>query len=584
MAAKSSATDARTYYQKGNDLYEKGDYAKAVENYNMAVILNPSFSEAYFNRGLCYYNLKNFDKSIADYTKSSDLDPKNPVIYNNRGDAHYRKQDFPNAIGDYDKAIALNPKYLKAFYNRGLAFACQQEYEKAVEDFNVVIELNPNFSEAYHIRGLAFDYLNDFDKAIADYDKAIELNPNFTEAINHRELAKAKKDAGMTSGGGPDTQAAGQAGGQQQQQGLNAIKLLQKPNMKFKDVAGMLKMKEEINESIVYPLSNPELAKHYGKLAGGGVLLYGPPGCGKTFIVKAAAGECNSGFLNAKISDIVDMYVGNTEKNLHNIFETARKNSPCIIFFDEVEALGGRREDMNQSNAYMKMAVNQLLFEMDGIEAHNSDVLILAATNAPWDVDPALRRSGRFGKTIYIPEPDYTSRREIIKMHSKKLPIENGIAYGRLARCTMGYASADLKAIVDEAAARPWREVFHKIQKIKSHYMESESLSEKDAEARAMKDIKMRKIRTGDFIAAIKKKKSSLPPWYEQAKKQIGTQEEKTIVDGKEHVKVTESKLASAEKEAFKDLLDVIKRRNEWWYKIYVWVWKHVNLYLPFPF
>ncbi|HQT44734.1 MAG TPA: ATP-binding protein, partial [Candidatus Micrarchaeota archaeon] len=275
--------------------------------------------------------------------------------------------------------------------------------------------------------------------------------------------------------------------------------------------------------------------------------------------------------------------IGNTEKNLHNIFETGRKNMPCIIFFDEVEALGGRREDMNQSNAYMKMAVNQLLFEMDGIEANNVNVLVLAATNAPWDVDPALRRSGRFGKTIYIPEPDYASRRDIMKMHAKKLPIEKGISYGRLARCTMGYASADLKAIVDEAAARPWREVFHHIQKIKSVYMEKDGLSEKDAEARAMKEVKMRKINTGDFIAAIKKKKSSLPPWYEQAKKQIGTQEEKTIVDGKEHVKVTESKMASAEKEAFKDLLDVIKRRNEWWYKAYVWAWKYANLYIPFP-
>jgi len=553
MADKPSPTDARTYYHRGNTYYEKGDYERAIEAYNTAIILNPTFSEAYFNRGLCQYNLKNFDKAIADYTKSAELDPKNPVIYNNRGDAHYRKQNFNPAIEDYDRAIAINAKYLKAFYNRGLAYACLQDYEKAVEDFSEVIVLNPSFSEAYHIRGLAYDYLNQIDKAIADYDKAIELNPNFTEAINHREIAKAK-----LAGGGAGTATMGGPDGQQQNQGINAAKLLTKPTMKFDSVAGMKKMKEEISEAIIYPILKPDLARTYGKFGGGGILLYGPPGCGKTFIMKAAAGECSSNFINAKISDIVDMYVGNTEKNLHNIFETGRKNCPCIIFFDEVEAMGGRREEMNQSNAHMKMAVNQMLFEMDGVESHNDNVLVVGATNAPWDVDPALRRSGRFGKTILISEPDFTSRVDILKMHAKKVPaMAKHIAFRRLALATIGYASADLKAIVEEAGAQPWREAFH--------------------------GGKQRVVTTADFLRAIKKKRSSLPPWYEQAKKAIGTQEEKTVVDGKEHVKLTESKMAGAEKEAFKELLDIIKRRNEIWYKAYVWMVRNVALYLPVP-
>ncbi|MCX6771769.1 MAG: tetratricopeptide repeat protein [Candidatus Micrarchaeota archaeon] len=552
MADKPSPTDARTYYHRGNTLYEKGDYDKAIEAYNTAIILNPTFSEAYFNRGLCHYNLKNFDKGIADYSKSAELDPKNPVIYNNRGDAYYRKQQFNESIEDYERALALNPKYLKAFYNRGLAYACLQDYEKAVEDFTDVIKLNSSFSEAYHIRGLAYDYLNQLDKAIADYDKAIELNPQFTEAINHRDIAKGKQ------AGGGGTQAIGGGDPNAQNQGINAAKLLSRPTMKFDQVAGMKKMKEEINEAIVYPLLKPELAKKYGKLAGGGIMLYGPPGCGKTFIMKAAAGECQSNFINAKISDIVDMYVGNTEKNLHNIFETARKNAPCIVFFDEVEAMAGRREDMGQSNAHMKMAVNQLLFEMDGVESNNSNVLVVGATNAPWDVDPALRRSGRFGKAVIIPEPDFNSRQDILRLHGKKVPAAARICYFRLALATVGYASADLKAVVEEAAAIPWRTAF--------------------------KTGHQRSVTTEDFISALKKKKSTLPPWYAQAKKQIGSQEEKTVVDGKEHIKVTESKLASAEKEAFKELLDIIKRRNEIWYKVYVWILRNIGLYVPIPF
>lgn len=543
---EESVTDSRTYYHRGNECYEKEDYDRAIENYNMAIVLNPNFSEAYFNRGLSYYNKKNYDKAISDYNKSADLDPRNPVIYNNRGDAFYRKQEFDNAILDYDKAISLNPKYLKAFYNRGLAYACQQDYEKAIEDFNKVIELNPEFAEAYHIRGLAFDYMQDYTKAIADYDKAIELKPDFQEAVNHRELAKSKMSGTVDASGQPVTSTEGG-------QTVNAIKLLQKPKISFNEVAGLDRLKELINDSIVYPLLQPELARRYGKLGGGGIMFYGPPGCGKTYVVKAAAGECKASFINAKISDIMDMYVGNTEKNLHNIFETGRKNAPCVIFFDEMEALGARRDQMQQQ-PYQKMAVNQLLYEMDGLEAKNEDVLVIGATNAPWDVDPALRRSGRFSKHMFVPEPDKKSREALFKLHAKNKPTKGGVRWGRLARATVGYAAADIKQLCDDAASIPWKEAF--------------------------KSGKERPVEMKDFIKAIKKRKSSLPPWYESAKKQIGTQEEKSIVDGKEHLKVTESKLAAGEKEQFKELLDVIKHKNKWWVKYLEMAQKYFALYL----
>ncbi len=543
---EESLTDSRTYYHRGNDAYEKNDFEKAIENYNMAIVLNPNFSEAYFNRGLAYYNKKNYDKAISDYNKSADLDPRNPVIYNNRGDAYYRKQEFENAILDYDRAISLNQKYLKAYYNRGLAYACQQDYEKAIEDFDKVIELNPEFAEAYHIRGLAYDYMQDYTKAIADYDKAIELKPDFQEAVNHRELAKSKMGGTVDASGQPVTTTEGG-------QTINAIKLLQKPKINFKDVAGLDRLKELINDSIVYPLLQPDLARRYGKLGGGGIMFYGPPGCGKTYVVKAAAGECKSSFINAKISDVMDMYVGNTEKNLHNIFETGRKNAPCIIFFDEMEALGARRDQMQQQ-PYQKMAVNQLLYEMDGLEAKNENVLVIGATNAPWDVDPALRRSGRFSKHMFVGEPDKASRAALFKLHSKARPTTSGINWGRLARATVGYSAADVKQVCEDASSIPWKEAF--------------------------KSGKERAVEMKDFITAIKKKKSSLPPWYESAKKQIGDQEEKTVVDGKEHLKITESKLAAGEKEQFRELLEVIKKNNKWYYKYWNKIQKYFSLYV----
>ena len=418
------------------------------------------------------------------------------------------------------------------------------------------------------MRGLAYEYAGQVETAITDYEKALQLNPELTEAKTHLDSAKTKKDQG--------TGGDGKAGG------TGDIKMLQKPNMTFLEVAGMDKMKEEIREAIVYPMINPELARKYGKLGGGGVLMYGPPGCGKTYILKAAAGECKAGFINAKLSDLLDMYVGNTEKNIHKVFELARKNPPCILFFDEVDAIGGRR-DQQEGAQYMKMAVNQMLYEIDGVEANNENVLVIAATNAPWDVDPALRRSGRFGRTIYIPEPDFNSRIAILKLHAKKRPVAKGIPYTRLALATFGYSSSDLKTIVEEASAFPWKEAFFGIQKRTEELMK-QGMSKEEAEETAKKQVHQRDITTTDFINAIKKRRSSLPPWYEQAKKQIGKQEELTVIDGKEHKKITDSKMGPGEKEAFRDLLKQIEKRIQWWNKAMVKGVREVALIIPIPF
>jgi SpoVK/Ycf46/Vps4 family AAA+-type ATPase len=565
MTSEHNPIDARTYYQIGNDYYEQGDYEKAIENYNMAILLNPVFSEAYFNRALCHYHLKNYDKAINDYTKAADLDPRNPIIYNNRGDAYYRKQEYGKAIKDYDKAISLNPNYLKAYYNRGLAYASLEDYEKAIEDFTKVIELKEDFAEAWHLRGLAKEYNGDYDGAEEDFKKALELNPELTEARTHLELVKSKKS--------------------ESEEGKKAdIKLLKKPNMTFKDVAGMNKIKEEIREAIVYPLINPELARKYGKLGGGGILMYGPPGCGKTYLVKAAAGECNANFINAKLSDLLDMYVGNTEKNIHKVFEMARKNAPCILFFDEVDAIGGRRDQQDGAGGQaMRMAVNQLLYEMDGIEANNENVLVIAATNAPWDVDPALRRSGRFSKAIYVPAPDLKSRMAILKLHAKKRPLARWIPWFRLALATAGYSAADLKAVVDEAATYPWKEAFFAIERKKEKYIK-QGMSEEEARKKAEKEVKQRPLTTSDFIKAIKKRESSLPPWYAQANKQIGKRKEVTIIDGKKHERIMESKLGPEEREVFKPLIKVIETRSKWWNKIICKMMRWLGIYLPIPF
>jgi SpoVK/Ycf46/Vps4 family AAA+-type ATPase len=234
---------------------------------------------------------------------------------------------------------------------------------------------------------------------------------------------------------------------------------MEKPSIKFEDVGGMKRIKEEISIKIIQPLQNPDLYKAFGKKTGGGILLYGPPGCGKTFIAKATAGEINAKFINIGLHDILDMWMGNSEKNLHGIFEMARQNTPCVLFFDEVDAMGASRSDMKQSG--MRHVINQFLAEMDGVDSNNDGVLILAATNAPWSVDGAFRRPGRFDRIIFVEPPDEEAREEILKSILKDKPAKD-IDTPKVAAACKDYSGADLKAIVDIAVEDKLRESMSK--------------------------------------------------------------------------------------------------------------------------
>ncbi|HMF73484.1 MAG TPA: ATP-binding protein, partial [Flavitalea sp.] len=211
---------------------------------------------------------------------------------------------------------------------------------------------------------------------------------------------------------------------------------------------GMKRVKDEISLKIIQPLKNPDLYKAFGKKIGGGILLYGPPGCGKTFIAKATAGEINAKFINIGLHDILDMWIGNSEKNLHEIFNVARRNTPCVLFFDEVDAIGASRSDLRQSA--MRHVINQFLAEMDGVNSDNEGILILAATNAPWSVDAAFRRPGRFDRIIFVEPPDENARTEIITSMLKEKPVGD-IDVKKIAKETNEYSGADIKAMIDIA-------------------------------------------------------------------------------------------------------------------------------------
>jgi len=178
---------------------------------------------------------------------------------------------------------------------------------------------------------------------------------------------------------------------------------VERPNVNFSDVGGMETVKEQIRMKIIHPIAHAELFKAYGKKLGGGLLLYGPPGCGKTYLARATAGEVNASFLSVGLHQVLDMWLGNSEKNLHELFGQARRHKPAIMFIDEVDALGANRSDLRHSAG--RNLINQFLAELDGLDASNEGLLVLAATNAPWHLDPAFRRPGASTKSCSCRRP-----------------------------------------------------------------------------------------------------------------------------------------------------------------------------------
>ena len=220
----------------------------------------------------------------------------------------------------------------------------------------------------------------------------------------------------------------------------------------FADVGGLDAIKDQIRRKIILPFQKPALFTRFKKRVGGGILLYGPPGCGKTLLARATAGECKAAFYNVLISDVLDMYIGESERKLRALFERARTSTPAVLFFDELEALAGKRSYSREGTA--AKLVSQFLSEMDGFAQDNRGVLVLGATNVPWAIDPAFRRPGRFDRVLFVPPPDRVARAAILEILLAGRPTAGSIDRGAIAARTSGFSGADLENLVDTAADR----------------------------------------------------------------------------------------------------------------------------------
>lgn len=378
------------------------------------------------------------EEAATQYKYVLNLENNNARAQAGLGTAYYNQQKFSAAIIVFEQVDYLQlPERL--LYIKSLIK--ENSISQAVEAHQALMEIYPGFSD------------EEIDKALRIPASPNEMEGLFDDFENDEEY------------------------------------FMEKPNTKFADVGGMKKVKEEIAIKIIQPLKNPDLYKAFGKKSGGGILLYGPPGCGKTFIAKATAGEIDARFINIGLHDILDMWIGNSEKNLHDIFELARRNAPCVLFFDEADALGGSRSDLKQSA--MRHVINQFLAELDGVDANNEGVLVLAATNAPWNVDAAFRRPGRFDRVIFVGPPDEEAREDILKSLIAAKPAVD-IDTRKVASVTADYSGADLNAIIDIAVEEKlW-----------------ESISKGSVQP----------IHTKDLLSAVKKHQPTTKEWFASAR------------------------------------------------------------------
>ena len=244
--------------------------------------------------------------------------------------------------------------------------------------------------------------------------------------------------------------------------------LIEIPNVKWDDIGGLETIKETLKEAVQWPLLYPDAFKKIGIRPPSGILLFGPPGTGKTLLAKAVASETGANFISVKGPEVLNMYVGESERHIREVFRRAKQVSPAVIFFDEIDSLTPRR-GMDMGSHIMENVVSQILVEMSGLEdLHN--VIVIAATNRPDMIDSALLRPGRFERQVFVPAPEEKSRLEIFKVHTKEMPLDKDVDLEKLSKATDGYTGADIEAVCREAGLTTLRENIKADKVFKKHF------------------------------------------------------------------------------------------------------------------
>lgn len=386
--------------------------------------------------------MSHHDDSLRGLLEALRVSPDNVPLRRHLGDLLLKQGRYEEAENHYRQALEHASEDAELSIALARCFYHQSKNSQALVIVEELIARPHTPSRAFLLHARLLQRKGEIDAAASQYRRAVELDPDLEDATLAEELGVDDAEAWSQTEEQWPPRVPREAG-----PGGPSVEL-EHPGIDFSDVGGMDALKDEIRMKIIHPLTNPELYKAYGKPIGGGILMYGPPGCGKTHLARATAGEVHARFLAIGINDVLDMWLGNSERNLHELFELARSHQPCVLFIDEVDALGASRTDMRHTSG--RQLINQFLAELDGVKGNNDGVLILAATNAPWHLDSAFRRPGRFDRILFVPPPDPPARAAIARILLQDKPMES-IDHEQIAKKTRDFSGADLKAVVDVA-------------------------------------------------------------------------------------------------------------------------------------
>jgi transitional endoplasmic reticulum ATPase len=377
------------------------------------------------------------DPGLAALREAARLSPDNLPLRRHLAEQLLTKGYLAEAEAEFRAALVLAPKNPDIIAGLAEAFVRQSMHGEALSALDPLLAEGTPAPRVAVLAARALLGEGDTARASRYYHEAVSRDPSVADPDLASRLVVTPQET-------PPSYLAPSAVTHE-----DSSAEVERAAVTFADVAGMEEVKESLRVKLLLPIQQPELFAAFGKRAGGGVLLYGPPGVGKTHLARAAAGELGAAFVNVSLADILDMYIGSSERNLRAVFDLARRHRPCVLFFDEVDALAARRSDMR--HAHNRQIVNQFLAELDGVDqGANEGVLVLAATNAPWYIDVAFRRPGRFDQLVFVPPPDAEARAAILRILCRDKPLAE-VDFGAVAKATDQFVGADLKGVVDRA-------------------------------------------------------------------------------------------------------------------------------------
>ncbi|MBN1271793.1 MAG: AAA family ATPase [Candidatus Aminicenantes bacterium] len=483
------------WFDLGGKHIDNGDFDKAVEAYHKALEIDNQDQKVWFNLGLSYHALEMLDDAYESFDMSTTIQPDYAEAFLQKGRVLSDQEKYRLAIKNFNKALEYGlgvGDELTANVVMADAYLAMQKFDEALPYYESALDLDDENVPALSGKAI-IQYLDgEVEEALELIEEAKEIDPDdpylaialaFIDSLSEDENDDVEDDEDEDNSTNADSEKVKPTDKKEmkskpsdEKNSNKPKKSFQRPENKKKEsgpkgfacVAGMQEVKDILTKDIIEPLNRAEEAKKLGVSIPNGFLFFGPPGCGKTFIVRKLAEEIGYNYKEFSASDVGSKWAHETSGNIAKIFQEAADNAPTILFFDEIEALVPKRESLGSDN-WRGEEINEFLTQMNNASEHK--VLVIGATNKPDGIDDAIMRSGRMDKRVYIPPPDFDARKDLFRIHLDGRSQSKDINLDELAKKTDNYASSDIALIVNEAARKAFKDGLDELEQELMEYI-----------------------------------------------------------------------------------------------------------------